>query len=1004
MKGSEAKMTGFMEGADKRYVIPVYQRKYDWKLENCRQLYDDLKKIVRDKRDSHFFGSIVSSVVPNGSKIEYHIIDGQQRLTTVTLLLLAMRNLLAQKKIFSAEGKLDEQINHRYLISPWAREDDQIKLRPVKGDREAFAKLFGEEEDYDPTSNLTLNYRFFCEQLLKEEIPVDALYGAIGKLEIISITLDQGDNAQLIFESLNSTGLALTEGDKIRNYILMGQSPKAQSKLYDTYWTVIERCTGHDVSGFVRDYLSVKQQITPTISNVYCTFKEYAESSQLPMETLLEDLRRYARFFEKLLTCKSGLKNQKLDDCLYRMKRLEIVVTRPFLMEVLRLNQDGKLTDEDVLQVFLITENFLFRRNICEVPTNALNKIFLNLNKEILRYDNTADSYVQKFIYALLSKKESGRFPDDEEFTAALAAKQVYQMRGKYKAYLFERIENFGTIETKDVYTHLDNNVYTIEHIMPQHLTPAWTEALGINASEIHAAWLHRLANLTLTGYNPNLSNKSFSEKRDSEEGGYRVSGLKMNQKISNKESWGLPELEERNSEMLALAKKIWPYPQTAFVPAEKEFDSCTLDDENAELTGRDVVKYSYQNVEQPVSSWADMFEHVVKFLHQKDKSILSELAYSTNVNAGLSNYVSSTEDSLRSALKVDDHIFVERNTSTAMKMSILRRLFALYEADPMDLVFYLKDAGSEKTVETGRYELRKRYWTYALPIIQKQHAHRGTFMNCNPTILNSIWGHFGISEFHIDCTANYDSAAVKFFMGKSDAMLNKAAFDLLVSHREEIESQLGVTLNWERADHSKASWIEYRLQDVSITNEADWPRMAKFHAEWSDKICNVILPYLQGEDAAAARLTAIASILREWTVVRSAVHENLAKSNRTCTRFTTSTMSEILPDIPDAPSGWNTDNHYFYEIVNRTGKSVYIQLALSSQNATDDFMTMCKRINEYYPSRVQKAEWQWRTPFKTTSVEIDDPLSKDAIFAKLDSCLKEIQAFEAELKQTLGV
>lgn len=1004
MKGSEAKMTGFMEGADKRYVIPVYQRKYDWKLENCRQLYDDLKKIVRDKRDSHFFGSIVSSVVPNGSKIEYHIIDGQQRLTTVTLLLLAIRNLIAQKKISSDEGRLDEQINQRFLISPWAKEDDQIKLRPVKSDREALAKLFGEEEDYDPTSSLTLNYRFFCDQLLKEEISVDELYGAIGKLEIISITLDQGDNAQLIFESLNSTGLALTEGDKIRNYILMGQPPKEQNKLYDTYWTTIERCTGNDVSGFVRDYLSVKQQVTPTISNVYRAFKEYAENIRLPIEALLEDLRRYARFFEKLLTCKSGLKNQKLDDCLYRMMRLEIVVTRPFLMEVLRLNQDGKLTVDDVLQVFLITENFLFRRNICEVPTNALNKIFLNLNKEILRYDNTADNYVQKFIYALLSKKESGRFPDDEEFTTALATKQVYQMRGKYKAYLFERFENFGTIETKDVYTHLDNNVYTIEHIMPQHLTPAWTEALGANAAEIHATWLHRLANLTLTGYNPNLSNKSFSEKRDSEEGGYKASGLKMNQKISNKESWGLPELEDRNDEMIALAKKIWAYPQTAFVPAEKEFDSCTLDDENAELTGRDVAKYSYQNVEQPVSSWADMFEHVVKFLHQKDKSILSGLAYSTNASTDLSNYVSNTEEGLRSALKVDDHIFMERNTSTALKMSILRRLFALYEADPMDLVFYLKDAESEKAAEAGRYEIRKRYWTYALPIIQKQHAHRGTFTNCSPTTSNSTYGYFGISGFHIDCTANYDSAAVYFYMGKSDTALNKSAFELLMSHREEIEGQLGATLNWDRADHCKASWIGYHLRDVSITNEADWPRMAKFHAEWSDKICNAILPYLQDEDDATARLTAVAGILREWTVERDGVNENLAKCNRTYTRFTTSIMSEILPDIPDAPSGWNTDNHYFYEIVNRSGKSVYIQLAFSSRNATEDFMAMCDRINEHYPSKVQKAEWQWRTPFKTTTVEIGDELTKDVVFAGLDDCMKEIQAFEAELKQKLGM
>ena len=181
----------------------------------------------------------------------------------------------------------------------------------------------------------------------------------------------------------------------------------------------------------------------------------------------------------------------------------------------------------------MITENYLFRRNICEVPTNALNKIFSNLNKEIFRYDNTVDDYVSKFISALLFKRESGRFPNDDEFRLVLSEKQVYLMCGKYKAYLFERFENYGTIETKDVYTHLDNNVYTIEHIMLQHLTHAWNESLGTKAAEIHEIFLHRLANLTLTRYNPNLSNNTFIDKRDVQEGGYKVSGLKMNQKIS---------------------------------------------------------------------------------------------------------------------------------------------------------------------------------------------------------------------------------------------------------------------------------------------------------------------------------------------------------------------------------------------------------------------------------------------------------------------------------------
>ena len=693
MKGSEAKMTGFMEGADKRYIIPVYQRKYDWKLENCRQLYNDLKKIVLEGRSSHFFGSIVSSVVPVGSRLEYHIIDGQQRLTTVTLLLLAMRNLIAQQKLVSQSGRLDEQIAQRFLISPWAAADDQIKLRPVKGDREALARLFGDEEDFDPASNLTHNYRFFCDMLLKESISIDELYAGIGKLEIISITLDHDDNAQLIFESLNSTGLALEEGDKIRNYILMGLNPREQNSYYDTYWTKIEKCTGNDVSSFVRDYLSIKEQVTPTLNTVYHAFKVYADGIRQPITTLLDDLLRYARLFEKLRTCKSGLGEKRLDDCLYRMSRLDIGVTRPFLMEVLRLNQDGKLSSQDVLTVFLTTEDYLFRRNICEVPTNALNKIFLMFNKEILRYDGTTENYVEKFVYALLSKRESGRFPDDEEFSTALAAKQVYLMRGKYKAYLFERLENHGTIETKDVYTHLDNKVYTIEHIMPQHLTPAWTRALGPNSAEIHSTWLHRLANLTLSGYNPNLSNKTFAEKRDAAEGGYKASGLKMNQRIAQKETWGLAELEERNRELVVLALKIWPFPQSGFVPATKDFDFCTLDDEDIDLTGRSIAKYSLQNVEQPVSSWSSMFEQVVKFLHEKDKSVLFELVHAPDEDSSLSAILSGTEDGMRVPLKIDDGIYMEKNTSTAYKISLLRRLFAHYEMNPADLVFYLKDA-----------------------------------------------------------------------------------------------------------------------------------------------------------------------------------------------------------------------------------------------------------------------------------------------------------------------
>ncbi len=1004
MKGSESKMTAFMEGADKRYVIPVYQRKYDWRIDNCRQLYEDLKKIIRDRRESHFFGSIVSSVVPNGSKIEYHIIDGQQRLTTVSLLLLAIRNLVAQKKITPQEDRLDEQINQRFLISPWARPEDRIKLRPVKGDREALEKLFGDEEDYDRASNLTLNYQFFCETLLKERIPVDEIYAAVGKLEIISITLDAGDNAQLIFESLNSTGLALTEGDKIRNFILMGLPPQDQTEYYEKYWAKIESCTSNDVSGFVRDYLSIKQQVTPTINNVYRAFKTFAEDSSIQVEGLLNDLLRYARFFEKLQTCKSGMQEPKLDDCLYRMKRLEIVVTRPFLMEVMRLHQDGKLTTEDVLRVFLITENYLFRRNICEVPTNALNKIFLNLNREILRYDGSTDGYVEKFIYALMSKKESGRFPSDEEFTAALADKQVYLMRGKYKVYMFERFENYGTVETKDVYTHFDNNTYSIEHIMPQHLTPAWVAALGENYQEIYTTWLHRLANLTLTGYNPSLSNGTFLEKRDDAQGGYRASGLKMNQKIATKDAWGLRELEERSAEMVERAKEIWAYPQTSFVPAKREFDSCSLDDENADLTGQDIAKYRYLNVEQVVTSWTDMFEHVVKYLHQTDKSVLTNIAFNTSGSADLLAYVSDKASDLRTALKIDEDIYIEKNTSTAMKLSLLRRLFPLYGADPLDLIFYLRDKEMDKAADADRYDLRLRYWDYSLPMIQKKNAFSGVFGNSNHTTSNTLFGFFGVPGDSIACFANYVDAGVCLYLAGNDSIKNRAVYDTIFSHKEEIERELGTALAWEREAGVKNSKITATLGGVSITNEDDWAAMARFHADMSARFCEVLLPYVRDVGDEEKRLYHIAGLFREWMVSRKDVVAHLSRSNRTCTRFTTEAMSKILPDLQDAPSGWNSPNHYFYEIINRTGNSFYIQFSISSRNITDEFRAICNRIQDVYPAKVEKENWQWRTPFKTKTVQLPTDLDKDKIFALLDDSLSEVLAFESDLEQRLQI
>ncbi|MBT9775382.1 DUF4268 domain-containing protein [Clostridium sp. MCC353] len=844
MKGSETKLVAYMQGASKRFVIPVYQRNYDWRTENCKQLYNDLVTVVKSHRKSHFFGSIVSVYNPDGENDEFMVIDGQQRLTTVSLLLLAMYNLLEYKVIVAAKASLSERIYEEYLVDKWQDKETRIKLKPVKNDQKAFARLFDDDAVHIKESNLTINYNYFYERIQKQEVTVDELFDAICRLEIINITLNQDDNPQLIFESLNSTGVALSEGDKIRNFILMGLPTKEQNDFYEKYWNRIEICTDYDVSSFIRDYLSVKQQMIPSQSKVYFTFKAFVEESGFTIEELLKELLFYARLYEVLL--KGNIQDKRLNSCIYRLNRLETTITRPFFLEVLRLQNEGKLTVAETSDIFLTIENYLFRRTMCDLPTNALSKIFLLLHREIIRFDGTDAEYPAKFKYALLSKRERARFPDDAEFASALAERQVYLMNSKNKIYLLERFENYGTLEDKDVYRHLDDGDFSVEHIMPQHLTSVWVRELGEDYERIHEVWLHRMANLTLTAYNSKYSNSSFTEKRDMKNG-FRESGIRMNAYIAQKDKWTLAELEERSSYLAYRALEIWSAPVTNYKPEAKQLDSYTLDDD-VDVSGRQITRFSYKNMEQPVTSWTDMFERVLKILHTEDKSVLSKLVYNADVNRELSAYVSDKETDLRQALEIDDGIYMEKNTSTGVKLSMLRRFFKLYHADPADLIMYLKGdtVVSDEKLAGSRYKLRKRYWSYALEYIRKAHGDNGAFCNVNPSKENWINGFFGIGGFYICCVANYDSARVELYLGKMKKEDNKAAFDKLFLMRTEIEGSLGVPLVWCRGDDIKSSKIYYQLRNVSIENETDWIQMAKFHAQWSKKFYDLVVPYLK--------------------------------------------------------------------------------------------------------------------------------------------------------------
>lgn len=834
MNGNAQKLIKYLDGASKRFIIPVYQRNYDWKMEHCKQLYDDLVKIIRQNRKSHFFGSIVSVQSESGTMEEFLIIDGQQRLTTISLLLLAIYHLLSSGKMVSRDHQLTDKILKKYLIDEYEPEEKRIKLKPIKNDQKAFGILFDQDEEYIPDSNLTINYRYFYDRIQHGELDIDELFDAICKLEIINISLNHEDNPQLIFESLNSTGLNLSEGDKIRNYILMGLPNDQQTKFYEKYWNRIESYTDYDVSSFVRDYLSIKQQSTPNMNSVYPTFKKYVEDAEVAdIEPLLKDLLEYAKRYAFLI--KGGHSDERLNSCIYRLNRLSTSVTRPFLLEVIRLSESGALTADELIEVFHFTESYLFRRAICDLPTNALNKIFLLLHREIIRFDGDESHYVEKFKYALLSKRERTRFPSDEEFAECMSTRNIYGMNPKNKLYLFERLENSETSETKDVWGHLDRGEYSIEHIMPQHLTAAWIVSLGDNYEAIHTNWLHRLANLTLTAYNSRYSNSPFAEKRDMPHG-FKDSGLRINQWVGRKEQWGLPELEERDQLLKNTVIGIWPYPTSNYHPQKKQMDAIALD-EDVILTGRVLSKYSFKGAEQPVASWADMYQQVITMLHSENKAVLTKLAVSQDPAVDLSLHFSMSPTSFNSCRQIDTDLYVWTGTDTQYKINNLRKIFAIFDVPESELVFYLKDEDNSETVAGNRYEIRKKYWKYTLPQLKNAFSENGLFGNVNPVTSNWIAGFVGIPGIHIDCVANFDESRVELYLGMASKEKNKELFGFLFARKDNIEKVIGTQLIWSRMDDNKASKIHTFLPGVDISKDIDWPRMAKFHVDASKKL-----------------------------------------------------------------------------------------------------------------------------------------------------------------------
>lgn len=552
----------------RQFIVPIFQRNYSWQKSQYEQLWFDILRASKFKeKQNHFIGSIVyiDMGTPAGRPQQLLLIDGQQRLTTISILLCAIKDYVQK---FNLETKLINlaKIKNQFLYNSDEIDEDRYKLLLNVQDKETYIKLIDNTifTVNKPATNIIKCYEFFYERIedfIKQYGQIDEIYAGIFKLSLVSISLDKdSDNPQMIFESMNSTGKDLSQTDLLRNYLLMDLTPEKQTRLYKTYWKPMEELFGEDIykndvnkfDYFIRDFLTLKSDTGHIckINNVYENFKRYYLDNNCEKCAVLKDLFTYAKYY----ACIDLLQENDDELKLYwqEFKKLDSHVVYPFLLKLYDDYSRQILIKEDFKKILQVVISYLWRRAICEIPTNSLSKTFATLYQAVDK-----DDYVNSIIKAFVFKSSYKRFSSDYEVREKLQTKDIYHFR--LRKYLLEALENYYHKEPID----LNTANYTIEHIMPQNIEHnlSWQQMLGENWQEVHSLYLHTLGNLTITGYNAEMSNKSFGEKVNGESG-FKHSHLKLNESIVQCDVWNKKAIQRRTNILTDIILKIWKYPE----------------------------------------------------------------------------------------------------------------------------------------------------------------------------------------------------------------------------------------------------------------------------------------------------------------------------------------------------------------------------------------------------------------------------------------------------------
>ena len=665
MEVRNQKINEYLSKSDIQSVIPVYQRNYDWKKEQCNQLWEDIIKVAQNENySSHFIGSIVyihDGIYSSGGVKKLTVIDGQQRLTTLMLLYIAIFNQLDDKKV-------KEKIKNQYLINPYFdNEEEKIKLKSTENNREAIKYILDNKkiENYDKYSRIIENYHFFSERL--KEVKFQTVLDGINKLTFVEIALDrENDNPQKIFESINSTGLNLSQSDLIRNYVLMELEPKIQEHFFYVYWKVIEENTINEADNsrltaeFIRDFLTIQTKKIPSKNKVYQFFKErYSDIKQENIKNILEELKAYSFHYSKLLS-PSKEKDKEIQQHLRWINEIEVSVAYPFLICVYSDYAKNKINKKEFIHVLELVQNYVWRRFLVGLPTSGLNKVFPALYGGL---GNKKFSYIENLQAYLLSHTgDSQRFPKNKDVKNSLHNKDMYKINLKNKHYLFEKLERYNNKEYVDV---RNNKNITIEHIFPQAPDKEWDKHLPKDERKTMEEKNHTIGNLTLSGNNGSLGNKYFTEKRDMNykggEQGYRFSNLRLNKDLKKLEKWNYEEWEKRTSNIADRINKIWTYPPDEVLNKLKkakqnqERNIMELED----VTNKKIKSIRFSDKIHEIDSWKGFYYFIIKKIYELDSERFESKIFRDN------HQIKISKEDIRSPKQIGNKFYIETHDNS---------------------------------------------------------------------------------------------------------------------------------------------------------------------------------------------------------------------------------------------------------------------------------------------------------------------------------------------------